>query len=335
MIIRYKILEHERVEDAPFMGCLIAAVSCGLNCRHCFNQELKEYKTKRDDADDIIKKVKANPFNQGMIFGGLEWSNQPDELFELVRLCLNNELSVMIYTGLQQSIFFEKVPKLKYVPNIYIKFGAYKEKLKTENNIQYGIRLATKNQFIIKTREEQWEFIKGYEGYYKISNYGNVKSVDRYVGYRNGMKRKYPAKDLKLEKTKDGYFRVLLMKEGIKKRFMVHRLVAEAFVKNTENKPQVNHKDGDKSNSYFENLEWCTPEENMQHAIATGLKDMSNHQPSNSEKVICVETQEVFASKSKAANYIGVNPTTLGRAIKHNRKCKNLTFKLFVKEGDE
>jgi len=146
-MIRYKNIEHERVEDAPFMGALINSIDCHINCKDCFNQHLKTYPTIIKEAQDIINEVKSNLFNQGIIFGGLEWSEQPEEMLELITVALRNNLKVMIYSGLNYSTFINKFPMLNTL-DIVLKCGCFKSELATENNIQYGIKLATSNQQI-------------------------------------------------------------------------------------------------------------------------------------------------------------------------------------------
>ena len=105
--------------------------------------------------------------------------------------------------------------------------------------------------------EEIWKDIEGYEGLYKISNMGRVKSI-----------KFNKEKILFLQKDKYGYLRVGLRKMGKLKNYFVHRLVAEAFIPNPNNLPIVNHKDENKQNNCVENLEWCTVKYNNSYATA-------------------------------------------------------------------
>lgn len=150
MIIKTKGIVHERVEDAPFMGALICAVDCKFNCKGCFNQHLKNLPTIEMDSEEILDEVIKNPFNEGIILAGLEWSLQPNELRELVNSAINKELKVIIYSGLNEEEFKLKFPDLYSLKNIYFKFGRYEEDLKVENNIHYDVKLATSNQKIVK-----------------------------------------------------------------------------------------------------------------------------------------------------------------------------------------
>lgn len=119
--------------------------------------------------------------------------------------------------------------------------------------------------------QEEWRPVVGYEGSYEVSNYGEVRGVDRWVPSIHGERFKKGV--IKNKKTdKDGYFRVYLSKSSKKKQFMVHRLVAEAFIKNPDNRPVVNHIDGNKQNNAITNLEWCTRSENDLHAFRLGLR---------------------------------------------------------------
>jgi hypothetical protein len=123
---------------------------------------------------------------------------------------------------------------------------------------------------------EVWKDIKGYEGLYQVSNLGRVKSLDRIINYSNGLNSKHKGKILTKEKTRDNYNRVTLSLNNKQKRFQVHRLVAKHFLKNINNKPCVNHIDGNKLNNIVENLEWCTYSENEIHSYNFLSKINSN-----------------------------------------------------------
>lgn len=99
-----------------------------------------------------------------------------------------------------------------------------------------------------------------------MSNLGNFRSKDRVIKYKNTGTRLYPGKSLKTETIVEGYQRIVLMKQAIKKRYMCHKLVAETFILNPDNKPFVNHINGDKSDNRVVNLEWVTQSENEQHS---------------------------------------------------------------------
>lgn len=121
---------------------------------------------------------------------------------------------------------------------------------------------------------EVWEDIKDYEGYYQISTFGRVKSLDRLVsGKRSNQKLKGRILKQSAKKANRNYKRyvVSLSKNSKCKHFMAHRLVAQAFIPNPENKPEINHKDGNPLNNNVENLEWATHKENLDHAYKTGL----------------------------------------------------------------
>lgn len=117
--------------------------------------------------------------------------------------------------------------------------------------------------------KERWKDIQGYEGLYQISSFGNVRAlcVEK---YRGRFKHRRPEKLLCLKKHRDGYLVVSLSKNK-QKYFQAHRLVAIAFIKNPENKPFVNHKNGIKNDNFYLNLEWCTSSENAIHSVKLGM----------------------------------------------------------------
>lgn len=112
--------------------------------------------------------------------------------------------------------------------------------------------------------------IQGYEGLYEITDKGEVFALDRYNTDKNGLKKFYPGKQLKLDLSVHGYYRVTLSKNGRTKRFSVHRLVAETFIPTGDKSLHVNHIDNCRTNNTPENLEWCTHSENMIHAQKQG-----------------------------------------------------------------
>lgn len=120
---------------------------------------------------------------------------------------------------------------------------------------------------------EEWKPIKGFEGLYEISSIGRVKSLSRLID--RGGKPNYVRKERMLMTPLDryGYKKVSLSKNKVRKHTTVHRLVAEAFISNPKELPEVNHKDGDKLNNHKNNLEWCTGEYNMKHARSNNLID--------------------------------------------------------------
>ena len=124
---------------------------------------------------------------------------------------------------------------------------------------------------MIKVNFELWKDIKSFEGLYQVSTWGRVRSLDKYIDVkiRNVDKVLKRGKILKPVYYKNGYLTVGLCKNGKVTRFYVHRLVAEAFIPNPENKPEVNHKDEVKSNNYRTNLEWMTTKENINYGTHT------------------------------------------------------------------
>lgn len=108
--------------------------------------------------------------------------------------------------------------------------------------------------------KEQWKDIEGYEGLYQVSDRGRIKSFN----YMNTGKTGY----IRPGKHRLGYLQIRLAKNGVRKTYYLHRLVAEAFIPNPDNLPEVNHKDEDKTNNQVENLEWCNHRYNVCYGTA-------------------------------------------------------------------
>ena len=116
---------------------------------------------------------------------------------------------------------------------------------------------------------EIWKDIPGYEGLYQVSNMGRILSLNY------GHRKSWNKKELKLSRSNSGYYHVQLYKNGIVSTKLIHVLVATVFVENCGNKPEVNHKDGNKKNNCASNLEWVTRKENLKHAVENGLRRRS------------------------------------------------------------
>lgn len=152
-----------------------------------------------------------------------------------------------------------------------------------------------------------------YTGLYQVSNLGRVKSLEKY----DSVGRKYEEKILKVKPGKNGYCCITLHNnDNGGQRFSIHRLVANAFIPNKNNLPQVNHIDKDKTNNNVNNLEWCTAKDNIRHSRDDisksrkgqfigdknpmyGVHRYGEENP-RARKIICVETKEVFNTIKEA-----------------------------------
>lgn len=123
----------------------------------------------------------------------------------------------------------------------------------------------------MKKITEEWKDIVEYQGSYQISNLGRVKSLARYVKSRWGKYRLLKERILKSSQDKDGYFTIGASFKNKPIHLRIHRLVAKAFVPNPSNKPEVNHKDCNKQNNTYSNLEWVDDYEQAQHAWKMGV----------------------------------------------------------------
>ena len=130
--------------------------------------------------------------------------------------------------------------------------------------------------------EEIWVDIEGYEGFYQVSNLGRIRSIEREIYKSNNIKQISKSHILKFEKRK-GYNYVHLFKNGIRKRMAVHRLVAEAFIPNPDNKPQIDHINTIRDDNRVENLHWVTPKENMENPLTKENKSKSQKGKSKGE----------------------------------------------------
>lgn len=143
---------------------------------------------------------------------------------------------------------------------------------------------------------EVWKDIKGYEGLYQVSNLGNIKSLRKWNGARG--KHIYEPCERILTPTDNGYgYLIIGLKKNLaRKNHYVHRLVAEAFIENPNNYPQINHKDFNRKNNNVDNLEWCTQKQNNQHSSVNMRKPKMNPKKSNTGErfIIYRESKKEF-----------------------------------------
>lgn len=121
----------------------------------------------------------------------------------------------------------------------------------------------------IQLEVELWKDIKNFEGLYQVSNYGNIKALEKKIQYSDGRIRTYKESLIKLQKNSKGYIIVGLTKNKIRSTHIVHRLVAETFLNNLDNFNEVNHIDENKNNNYYLNLEWCSRKYNNDYSNIT------------------------------------------------------------------
>lgn len=161
---------------------------------------------------------------------------------------------------------------------------------------------------------ERWSVIKDFDGLYEISDNGRIKALARIVGSKNrksGNNVRTITEKCRCPEITNGYNRVTLSNKGIKKRFLVHRLVAFAFINNPLRKPCVNHIDGNKLNNHYSNLEWCTYSENELHSHRVLFKKVHHSEESKKKTSLRLKGKTLSAAhieklrkpKSKKENY--------------------------------
>lgn len=171
---------------------------------------------------------------------------------------------------------------------------------------------------------EMWKDIKNYEGLYQVSNLGRVRSIDRIITlkHKSGKLMNVLTKGKVIAATDNGHGYLItgLSKNNKRKNYYVHRLVAETFIENINNKKEVNHKNGDKNNNNVENLEWVTPKENQIHSskVLNTKYNLTGLNKSREKQKVKVDMFDLnnnfiksFNSISEASREVKISPSVI------------------------
>lgn len=245
-------------------------------------------------------------------------------------ICLKENFDLLTYDD-QSAMFIDDENGNKYLfvvennlnnnTGFLLPKNKYKIELRVEENRQYFSKFIYNKEDGVRINE-----IKKHKGYW-ITDDGVVISIGR-------------GKILKEFINKKGYCQILLPKDnGEKQTYRVHRLVAESFIPNIENKPHVNHKDGNKQNNHYTNLEWCTNQENQDHSWKNGLIKVKYGEETNNSKLTNEQANEI-REKYKTGKYTqkqlgilyNVSSTTIYYIINNVSYTEGLTSALVQKE---
>jgi predicted 3-demethylubiquinone-9 3-methyltransferase (glyoxalase superfamily) len=194
-------------------------------------------------------------------------------------------------------------------------YGQYKEK----TGLDCARWLVEHCQKRLLYTEEVWKDIPGYESIYKVSNFGRI--IHKGYNKKNGKTNAF----LKPDKSVTGLMVTLYDGNGNKSRKKIHRLVAESFIVNIDNKSQINHIDGNRWNNHWSNLEWCTSKENNEHAINNNIRPKKRSRVSENTSISIPIAQydinnnliDVYGSSEEAARQLGFSASSI-RACARN-----------------
>lgn len=184
---------------------------------------------------------------------------------------------------------------------------------------------------------ETWKKVKDFEELLIVSNLGNVKRL----GWTTKAGNYVPEKDKAITTHHTGYNYIVINYAGKQKFLLVHRLVAEAFLPNPDNLPEVNHKDLNKSTNSINNLEWCSRQENVDHAVANGARKKRTNQPRANtttnpggvpkKPIVAIDTEgneTTYESANACARAIDGFSTNVTKCLKgKSRTYKGYAFK--------
>ena len=179
---------------------------------------------------------------------------------------------------------------------------------------------------------EVWLPVQGYEGLYEVSNMGRLMTLRKF--HKTGHTGHWREAKLMSLSYAGNYVTIDLRPKKIGREISMHRLVALHFIPNPENKPQVNHKKGNKFDNRATELEWSTISENHLHAFRTGLKKSAwigktgkDHVSSKPVAIVANSERKEFESSTACAKYLGVNLASVLQAIRLEGNCKGYKIK--------
>ena len=165
---------------------------------------------------------------------------------------------------------------------------------------------------------EIWKPVVGYESIFEVSNFGNVRRLERKATAGTGNYSR-PAHTLKARKNNNGYYLVDLWVNNKRLQKLVHRIVAEAFIPNPDNKPEVNHKDENPENCRADNLEWCDRTYNMNYGSVGKRIGKANGKPVRQYDKLGQLVME-YASIMEAHRQTGISQGSIGDCLHERRK---------------
>lgn len=180
--------------------------------------------------------------------------------------------------------------------------------------------------------DEIWKPVKGFEHFYCISNYGRLKHLEYEKEYTKcntecHFSRVQREHILKLTPNSDGYYSVELKRDDGSKYRLIHRLVAEAFIPNYQNFPEVNHKDGNKQNNCVSNLEWCTTLYNVQHSISEHLRGSQIGIDRSRKAIKCLSDGNTFQSCKACSEFYNIHRSHIVKACREHSSYNGLQFR--------